>query len=626
MIKNYEIKEVEQLIIVPDVVVESEGLACGDKLILTVAIVEGCYFFRFFTDCCSVCSGVSKFLMEKLYGQDEQTILRWTSQLLTDNFTAETNWLRYAPKERILCVRTAVKLLETAVTSYNPQCNLSSSAKLLACDACVSSFTIQWNVMNDSPKEQRKGTFEQLQLEAETLDDPLEMELQKLGKCELTEDEVKTLVNMMSNMNQPLFEKIKKLRLPNLYRNNLIKYTDKHIQNEVMTLTKKQIVSQLVTRLEVKKIEQYIHQQQWKISKVKGARTSEFYDENHYRTFLDYDFVAGEIVDGIQFINYLLNQKGFKFVTGGSVPFSLKVVDDYEGVETLTGHLHLEKIIQDQFQIVIDINLGGFPLGRQGVVKLNEQNEISIEEQFIITLCHIFKHEKVYMKDINDIYYMLKNMSLNIEKLYLLVEKNDVQLYFYVLMQYFNKHFSLPKIDLKQYVTTHTQWVVEQFCETWPYSRKSHFWVKFYDNVYRSMKMFSFEQAIDQTVAQSFGTKYHQNEQRTHIFHAIQSYKNERTYLYPAVIFNHLVNLSDLPAHLQLDEIVPNYLVKFSGDLCNLIISSFGLFIIHNQHEVVHERMAITNEIMAVLEALNIKVKDVHPSYVMNARQDLWLY
>lgn len=55
--------------------------------------------------------------------------------------------------------------------------------------------------------------------------------------------------------------------------------------------------------------------------------------------------------------------------------------------------------------------MGGFPLGRTDVIQAAEQ--LSPEDLACITVAHLFKHDHAFIKDINDLYYMLRGNWLN---------------------------------------------------------------------------------------------------------------------------------------------------------------------------------------------------------------------
>jgi hypothetical protein len=280
--------------------------------------------------------------------------------------------------------------------------------------------------------------------------------------------------------------------------------------------------------------------------------------------------------------------------------------------------------VQDAFQVVVDINLGGFPLGRTGIVKLSEEKVVSPEEQFVITLCHIFKHENVYMKDINDIYYMLKSGILDFEKLSKLIELNELQLYFYILMEYMKSNFDLKEIGIKGFDTIRNRAIYSIFESSWPYSRKSHFWIKLQDTIIRCIKVNGIIKGVKEAYKQSMGVETEGIP--AEIYRGINAKKNTRTYLYPAVIFKNAMSLEKLQGAEGYEEVIKDCIYKYEGKESNIVITSFGVFISQENMSESKNRSEVIKDAEKVLVKLKIDAACVNQEYIMQARPDLWLY
>lgn len=623
-IDYYSSTETKRIIISPDIVIESEGIACGDKVKLVLVVHDGKCIFNVSSEGCRICTAISNFLVEELFEKSVDTITSFIKDILDENYNERTMWLKEIPLERQLCILTPLNLLKKAITLITPECSIDNTAQLLACDACVSSFKINWNSGEKKKKEVKSKSIFRTIKDVNSLEDTTEMKYQKLGKSVLNKSEINDLESLMFGLKTMEYKKIKKLRLPMLYRNNIEKYSKKLYFNEVTSLSKKQIISKDVTKLEVAKINEVIKNNNWKIAKVKGAKTADYYKENLERTHLDYDYVASSVEDATLFVNYLLNVEGFKFITGGSVPFSLKIVDDYNKKETLTGHLHLEKIVQDSFQIVIDINIGGFPLGRTGIVKLNDQNEVGMEEQFIITLCHIFKHELVYMKDINDIYYLLISEKLDFNKLDELIKLNNLELFYYVLMEYMAKEFDIKGINYSQFKTLKNQFIQRINKKKWPYSRSNHFWIKLSDIFNHCIKSYGLIEGSKEAYKQCVGGK--SSSVYSEVYTGINKKKNVRTYLYPTVIFNRTIDFTRVKDESKFEKVVTNCIYRYEDEENSIIITNFGLFIPQENTSENKDRKQIVKVIKRILNLLEITEDSVNQEYIMQARPELWLY
>ena len=111
------------------------------------------------------------------------------------------------------------------------------------------------------------------------------------------------------------------------------------VDKKIEELAVKQIVSLNVANEEIKIVNKYITRNGLRIDAVKGGKTNQYYPSGCYRTHMDFDYLAAEFEDAFKFISYLINERKFKFVVGGSVPFSFKSVLNMDGKEVLTCHI-----------------------------------------------------------------------------------------------------------------------------------------------------------------------------------------------------------------------------------------------------------------------------------------------
>lgn len=131
--------------------------------------------------------------------------------------------------------------------------------------------------------------------------------------------------------------------------------------------------------------------------------------------------------------------------------FSIKNMN-YKGEDVVTGHFHLQKIIDDMYMFELDITFPGFPINRVDIFypKLNN-NEISIEDQIIVTLLHLFKHSNIYMKDINDLYYML-NREINLKYLKEKIDEYKLNEFLSVAVMYISKEYPINAERIKKII------------------------------------------------------------------------------------------------------------------------------------------------------------------------------
>jgi hypothetical protein len=140
------------------------------------------------------------------------------------------------------------------------------------------------------------------------------------------------------------------------------------------------------------------------------------------------------------------------------------------------------------------------------------------------------------------------------------------------------------------------------------------------------MKDYDYERGIAEAVEQCAGAVNNWEGIQSDIYRAVNPKKNVRTYLYPAVIFNNLIDLKPAVEELRFETVIEDLVYKYSGVECNLIVASFGIFIPHENRGETKDRSVITAEVLDVLSKLQIDAFNINQNYVMEARKDLWLY
>ena len=202
----------------------------------------------------------------------------------------------------------------------------------------------------------------------------------------------------------------------------------------------------------------------------------------------------------------------------------------------MTGHIHLEKILQDSFQVVVDINMSAFPLCRTGAIKFTDGDKLSAEDLFCVTLAHLLKHETAFVKDINDLYFLLSSGELDEEILRNKIRSFDLCVEYEVLTKFLresmNLNVSSGMIDVP--------WRKVNFSR-WPYSQYSHFKIKLYSLLVSCQKKFGKKLGLLEVKRQLTGTEDPIPAKK---YKPLCNFLNQRTYLHSVVIFNQYVDIS----------------------------------------------------------------------------------
>lgn len=597
----------DHLLWAPDIIKESNGIACGDNLSISAYRDDNKLYFSFSGEACKIAVEVADYLMDSFSGKEEREVLKCVKRLKLGQYIEEEQWIKTLKIKRKLCVDSPVNLLYE-ILNKNKSCEINTREQsVLACDACVNTKPINWK---PEKKDRKIHGLQMIARELKAMDDSIESELQRLGLCILSENQQVYFSNRLANISDKDFKLIKKLRLAVLLFNNARKY-ELALDKRIEELAIKQIVSLNVANEEIRIVNAYIKKSNLRIDAVKGGKTNRYYPEGCYRTHMDFDYLAAEFDDAFKFIAYLLNERHFKLVIGGSVPFSLKEVLNTDKEEVLTGHIHLEKILQNRYQVVIDVNMGGFPLGRTGIIQCNKNGKLELEDLICITVSHLFKHEHAFMKDINDLYYLLKLSELNQELLSVKLERYELVNLFKVVYCFLKKELKLDtKISIESVVE-----FSQKRIDSWPMSRKSHFYIKARDMLELNKKQFGEYAGLKETINQIYGE---QGEILTKKYYELNHTMNERVYLYPIVIFNRYVN-----------NLLSEKLINIDTNMFRrkqILILPIGLFLIQNDTYSEIKRETLNTEIKEIMNTLGIDTSLCNLDYVMEARKDTWLY
>ena len=589
----------------PDIINESNGIACGDRLVLKAYRDNDKLFFSYSGDSCSIAKKVAEFLTEKLSGKYESFIKHTITRIKKGEFGKYEKWMNDLISIRKDCVSAPINLLEGIIDNDN-KCNIERQGNtLLACDACVATKTLNWK-----PKRVNNANvnYKNILNSVKKMDKLEEIELQKFGLCILSYEKQKEFQEKLEYITVDYFKLIKKLRLASLLLNNANKYHLK-IDPRIEELAVKQMISLAVANEEIDIVNQYIKNQKISIQAVKGGKINCYYPKEAVRTHMDFDYLAKDFSDAFKLIAYLINQRNFKLVIEGSVPFSLKCVRDINGKEVITGHIHLEKILQNKYQAIVDINIGGFPLGRTGIIQYTKN--IEIEDLICITVAHIFKHECVFMKDINDLYYIFKNENIDYKKLLSKIYQYNLFNLFCVVYDFLSKNMNLNDVLGIKYKCI----ISEKRRKNWPFSRKSNFYIKSIDMMEFNKKIYGKQIGIKETISQICDLDGVINSAEYSIlFQKI----NERVYLYPIVIFNKYQEKIESELFVKI-----NYTMMVYHQI---LILPIGLFLIQNYTGDILDRKLLIKDIEFILSTIELSELDCNMSYIMESRRDTWLY
>jgi hypothetical protein len=534
-------------LLIPDLIVVKEGISCGDKLILSGQLERDVLNFHFNSEeACMLCRASCQFFEDKFQNISFST-LKEKIALLIDAYEKnkselfrlfELQYEKYSL--RYECLISPLKLLQSFIdellsTKYEYG-EKPETLSMLECDACVSACRINWGNKH-TKKIDHHGNRN---YETHYLENWL-----PLGKIEITSDEIELLKKMCSNMTPYDHQFLSDHTMNSVVLHHLYKYAPELI-DDAWKPAAYLIQKNEITVPKVEEIKEYIKEQNLAVYFVKGYISQKYYENPSLRIHSDYDIISENSDDAFHLANWLL-QKGFTIRPN---LFSYKQMN-YDGKQIISGHFHLQKIIDDEFMFELDITFPGFPINRVDLFFPKYYNyRISTEDQIVITLLHLFKHSNIYMKDINDLHYMLQDKSIDLDYLALELDRYSLWDFFKLAVSYISVSFPNGKEKMS--------FVMEKFkiddsiaksYRNWPYDKSSHYRIKANDLNYRLAYSVDFE----------------------------------RQFLFPIAIFKEQINLSQFRSvfdSLAYEyEVVLDTIYKFTNGAYVFYCTPIGIFI-----------------------------------------------
>lgn len=524
--------------LMPNHIVVKDGLSCGDRVILLYDFEDGIMRFQIISEGCSCCNKICEWLQDRFNNRSQQEIVSECGVLIeklngSPEYIEKIIDVRYR-KSREECYMAPIRILKDCAEDGIYTHGLSEGkvnlyVDKMDCDACAVRENISW--LYDKPRHihgQYKIPASHKEL------------LMKLGKVTIKEIDTAAVRDMYDNLTEDDFEFMEEYKLlPMVYR-NLQKLGILNKEDSRWRLLVYQRHRTVITYTEIMKLEEFIKENNLKVFFVKGAFTHKFYDDPMMRNLTDFDLLATNEEDAFTVIRWLLDNDFLIFPDS----FSLKKVKQSDK-NVYTGHLHFQKIINLQYRMIVDINFTGFPMIRvANYVPQILNDHITPESMIVVTLCHLFKHKEVFIKDINDLFLMLTSDELDSEILYEELKKNNLLNLFAITADFIIKEYNVPE-NAEEFFKLIDKIPNKPHYDNWPYS----------EDAVRRVKTAEFaEYAKDIT-------------------------ENERIYLYPICIFDKIYDVNELMDKLKNSEFIGTEEKKISDRLIQLRIDNFYFII-----------------------------------------------
>lgn len=580
-------------LIMPSHIVIKDGLACGDKVTLLYEFDEKKIVFQIISDGCNYCSNMCDYLQNNLSNQNvifvQEECEELLENVLTDKALFEKNIGLKFLATRMECCAAPIHILHECVqlmqeNSDKLENRISLYVDKMDCDACATRENVSWLFQKPSHLH---GQYE-ITNEAREF-------LMRLGKIELQEVNVAQIREKYKLLGENAFEFMEEYKLLPMVYQNLTKIGVEIKNDPRWRLLIYQRQRTVVAYNEIHKISSFISKEKLKAYWVKGAFTKKLYKDPLMRNLTDFDLIALNGNDAFTIIEYLLAHD-FKIFPDS---FSLKKTKQGDS-EVYTGHLHFQKIINFQYRLIVDVNFTGFPMIRiASYVPQIVDDEICIESMIVITLCHLFKHKEVFIKDINDLYLMLIHENINEKKLVEELEKNELCSFFMVVAEFLIRDYDI----LQKPGKFHNIYKLlldykRSDIGCWPYSTL---------DVVRIKKL-EFKRFIGEGV------------------------ESERMYLYPTIIFKNVLDVKGILCKLKnkTELLYISNMKILSENIYQLeidetyffVLTPIGVFLEMKEYYVENMKPKIRNVLEKILEITLIECLDI--PYAI-AFQEKWL-
>lgn len=569
---NYAYQELNQIII-PDLVMKKESVACGDYIVFSGEIDNNILRFNCICiDSCILSRAMCNYININYNHQNindiQKNVEEFYKNIITNRKTVfdifNLDIRQYS--HRFDCLFSPVKLFFNFVTeilhSTDEYYERENTINTLDCDACVGMCKINWNNVIPSKFTKKKEMSYSNSLAEKWL---------PYAKINLNNSEKQNLINICKSITKDEFQFLSDRTINTFVLQNLLSLSHNEELNSNWKAAAYLIQKNEITKFHIKKIENFIINKALEIYFVKGYVTQKYYKNPNLRIHSDYDLVSTNCEDAFILTNYLL-QNGFRI---RPTLFSYKKIFQNKE-EIISGHFHLQKIIDDTYMLEIDISFPGFLLNRINLYYPDfSGTNISVEDQLIITLIHLFKHSHVFMKDINDIYYMINYGDYNIDILKNKLENNQLMNYFSlaIMFIYNNYGFNTNKIEnLINQLKINKKIFLDY--PNWPYDEQMHIKAKSKDYALRISN----------------------------------SNEIDRCFLYPVVMFKDYIDLSklDLKNSNYSCEHINSSILKLSIEKVIFYVTSIGIFIEEQFNSKYVSRITLINSITEFMKTFNI--------------------
>ena len=165
----------KNIILAPESVIDSNGVACGDHLVINSYVENSNFYFSFHGQSCNLAMSVAKDLELNLSGKNILYVKKEVQNIIDNNYFSYKKLFHIQNINRRSCLSLPVELLLKAAEKSSitiKSCDNNQGISL-ACDACVSTKDFQWK--NESKMPPTINTARKIVSGINSLDDSREI-------------------------------------------------------------------------------------------------------------------------------------------------------------------------------------------------------------------------------------------------------------------------------------------------------------------------------------------------------------------------------------------------------------------------------------------------------------------
>jgi len=618
------------------------GRACGDHIRLDVDIKDDFLYFGVTVQGCLFAKASAAWMLEITRGKRieevKQILLSFKTEIynsVTERSSITGPWKEMELNQnKIACLLAPWEALTgilDSIISEESSCGINNNDNKLVCDACVVVNKIKWHINEEQNKKDKyneeqnhvlynpkssyeilKELYRRTKIKTHNRFEDKYLRFQRYGKIVLNDLENVELKSFIKSIDSKSIDHLRRMRFMSILEYHCKQLNIQDISPELSYYFTRAYCKSSFQGKALADIQNIINAYNISAVFVKGSKTKALYEPTAIRYSNDIDILTENLSHTFQLCFGLMKHLGVQFSLDNGIVFSTKYILDSHRPKMI-GHLHLKKE-HGSHNLNIDISFPGMSIGLLNTTHFPniENNTLTYDDQFIITLSHLLKHEIPYIKDINDLYLIIKKEKINAINVFNLLEKYSLIGVAYIVISYIINEIDSTIINSELYMKLlKNNGALEKKISTkimkrgWPYTIGSQY---LFQQSYL-FNSFSSTHSVNESLRMLNTLLLTKDEEKQIIKIDNMEFKlNTRYYWLPLIIFkeilenaniNHLINAAEQNYHV----IENNTLLFKSKGIC-LAVTVIGIFLLTDSFENVIKKDEIKKTLDIIIKTM----------------------